>query len=93
MSLTKVPLPQEEIEHLHGLAEARYPFAVRGIGQPEHCVFELDPAGAQPEFQTAAADVIQRRRLLGQQGRVPECVATNQRTEPHPLCLCRQHGQ
>ena len=56
---------------------------VEGIA--EGMVLRLVPAGAEPEDQPAAGDLLDRVRHLGQQGRVAETGATDQRADLDPL--------
>ena len=83
-------VPQQEIEHLHRLAEPVDPLGIVRVLDPEHRVLELDPAGAEPDLEPAVADVVDGRRLLGEQRRVAEGVATDQHADPGPT---RDHRQ
>ena len=60
---------------------------------PERVVLALEPGAADPEDRPAVADVIEGRRQLGGEARVPERVGPDHQAEPDPGRQRRPRGQ
>src|SRR4029079_16800405 len=51
-------VPEQDVQHLYRLAEPVDSLGIVRVLDPEHRVLELDPAGAEPDLEPAAADVV-----------------------------------
>ena len=85
-----VLLGPEPVHDLDLLGEVLEPLAQRRKREPEGLVLELVPAGAHPELDPAARDVVDGRDGVREQRRVAEGDRRDERPEAEPL---RERGQ
>jgi hypothetical protein len=86
-------LRPEQLDHLHGFVQPLQSLARRVEGDCEDVVLVRMPGSADAELQPAAGDVIDRRRLLGQDRRVSVGVAANEDAKPHARGRLSEGGE
>src|SRR5690606_29720859 len=86
-------IPEQPVHHLDGLPELLDPLAGRQELQPIGLVLGYVPARADAELQAAIRDVVNGNRLLHQQARVAEGIASDQHADPNPFGAGGQAGQ
>jgi len=87
------PPRPEQAGELKGLLQPLEPFADAGKRDAQRPVFQLEPGAPQAEIQPPPADDVDRRRHLGQNGRMTVRDSTDQDAEADPLCQRRQRGE
>ena len=89
----RLVLGEERLDEFDGLDQPAGASAGRVIRNSERVVLQLEPAGAQPEDQPPAADVIDRGRHFGDDRGVAIRIAGHQQADLEPLGLGGERGQ
>ena len=94
LALERRPLlGPETAEHLRRFLEGAEPGAERRKRAAIRLELGGEPAGPEPHDRAAAGDVVDRRHLLGQDGRVTEKRRGDERPELHALGDGRHRGE